>query len=124
MVARTPAAAALAACLLGTVAFPADASLAPLPRQVVTVANVYVLPEISVYVGDTLTLTNLDVRAHDLVSRNVSGGVRVFASAPTDPRGRSDVAGVSSLPAGVYPFSCSIHESMLGNLRVDAAPAR
>jgi plastocyanin len=113
----------VASCLLAALATPARAL--PVPRQVVTAGSVFVVPEITIYQGDTLTLTNLDpVLTHDLVSRNLAGGVRIFASSPAAAGERVDVARVSSLAPGVYPFYCSLHESMIGNLRVNLAPAR
>lgn len=117
--------AVLAACALAVPAAPARALAVPVPHQVVAVGTGFVLPEIRVFQGDTLTLTNLDpLQAHDLVSRNLAGGVRVFASGPADPGSRAEVVGVSSLRPDVYPFFCSLHESMTGNLRVERAPAR
>ncbi|HEV2891869.1 MAG TPA: plastocyanin/azurin family copper-binding protein [Frankiaceae bacterium] len=117
----------LAACALAAPAAPAGALPAPVPHQVVTVGAVFASPEITIFRGDTLTLTNLDAAlTHDLVSRDyVPGtGVRRFASSPVTAGGRSDVARVSSLGNGVYPFLCSLHEGMTGNLRVQTAPAR
>lgn len=115
----------LAACALAVPAAPASALPVPVPHQVVAVGTGFVLPEIRVFQGDTLTLTNLDPQqAHDLVSRNLAGGVRVFASGPADPGTQAEVVGVSSLRPDVYPFFCSLHESMTGNLRVERAPAR
>ena len=117
--------AVLAVCALAAPATPARAALAPVPHQVVTVASAYVLSEVAILQGDTLTLTNLDpLLSHDLVSRSVVGGVRLFGSSPAAAGERVDVAGVGSLRPGVYPFICSLHESMIGNLRVQTAPAR
>lgn len=118
--------AVLALCALAAPATPARALPAPVPHQVVTVASAFVSPEITIFQGDTLTLTNLDAQlAHDLVSRNFTpSGTRVFGSAPADPATQQNVARVSSLRPGVYPFYCSLHESMIGNLRVQTAPAR
>lgn len=117
---RTP----VAVLALGALFAPATPAHA-VPHQVVAVGTGFVLPEIRIFQGDTLTLTNLDPQqAHDLVSRNLVGGVRVFASGPAAAGERVDVAGVASLRPDVYPFYCSLHESMTGNLRVEAAPAR
>lgn len=115
---------ALALCALTAPATPARALPAPVPHQVVAIESGYVLPEITVFQGDTLTLTNLDPRqAHDLVSLNFGPeGVRVFGSAPAAPGERVEVAGVASLRPSVYPFYCSLHASMIGNLRVDPPP--
>ncbi len=115
----------LAICALA--APPADALPAPVPHQVVTVAATFVSPEITIFQGDTLTLTNLDAALpHDLVSRNFKPGTgtRLFGSDPADPGTQAEVRRVSSLAPGVYPFLCSLHESMIGNLRVQPAPAR
>jgi plastocyanin len=116
----------LAICALAAPATPARALPAPVPHQVVTVGSVYVLPEITVFRGDSLTLTNLDAFSHDLVSRNYKPGtgVRLFASSPATTGQQVDVARVATLAPGVYPFLCSLHEGMIGNLRVQTAPAR
>jgi len=119
--------AVLALCGLAAAATPARALPAPLPHQVVTVGGRFVSPEIVVVQGDTLTLTNLDPSiTHDLVSRGYrpGTGVRLFASAPVATGKQSNVAGVGSLGPGVYAFLCSLHEGMIGNLRVQTAPAR
>ena len=116
---------AVAACLMATVATPARALPLAVSRQVVTVGSTYVVSEITIYQGDTLTLTNLDPITHDLVSRNLGpGGARVFSSGPAGTGESVGVSGVSSLRPGTYPFFCSLHERMFGNLYVEAAPAR
>jgi plastocyanin len=115
----------VASCLLATVATTARALPVSVPRQVVTVGSTYVVSEITIYRGDTLRLTNLDNGiAHDLVSLKLVGGVHVFGSGPAATGESVDVAGVSSLPTGHYTFYCSLHASMLGNITVEAAPAR
>ncbi|HVF06156.1 MAG TPA: hypothetical protein VNA20_15040 [Frankiaceae bacterium] len=75
--------------------------------------------------GDTLTLTNADTLTHDLVSRQRrSNGTRVFASPNVPSAAQGEVYGVSALPPSSYPFLCSIHSYMVGNLHVLAAPVR
>ncbi|HEX8003699.1 MAG TPA: hypothetical protein VF519_13495 [Mycobacteriales bacterium] len=116
---------AIALCALAVPAAPARALPAPVPHQVVTVAARFVVSEVTVFRGDTLTLTNADpTLSHDLVSRNFAGGLRIFGSPPAGPGERVEVARVATLAPGVYPFYCSLHESMIGNLRVQTAPAR
>lgn len=122
---RTRCVVAAALGAVATFAAPARALPAPVPHQVVTVAATFVSPEIRILQGDTLTLTNADATlAHDLVSRSVVGGSRLFGSDPAAFGERVEVRRVSSLRPGVYPFICSLHETMMGNLRVEPAPAR
>ena len=117
---------ALALCALALPAAPARAAAVPVPHQAVAVANGYVLAEVVIVQGGTLTLTNADptLLSHDLVSRAFGGGVRLFGSPPAAAGERVEVARVATLAPGVYPFLCSLHESMIGNLRVQTAPAR
>jgi plastocyanin len=106
--------------LLGLVT-PAEAA----PMQVVAYSGGFVPSEVYVVRGDTLTLTNVDTVTHDLVSRQRrSNGTRLFASSNVGPAGQGEVYGVSALPASTYPFVCSIHSYMVGNLTVLAAPVR
>lgn len=93
------------------------------PHQVVSVASTYVVSEITIYEGDTLTLTNLDPNlVHDLVSLNFSGSNRLFRSDNVDPGKQGQVHGVESLAANAYPFLCSLHFEMRGNLYVEPRP--
>lgn len=102
-------------------AAPAEAA----PHQVVAYSGGYLPSEVFVVRGDTLTLTNADTVTHDLVSRQRrSNGTRLFASANVVPAGQGEVHGVSSLAPSTYPFICSIHSYMVGNLTVLAAPVR
>ena len=91
------------------------------PQQVLVTANGYVLSEIVILQGDTLSLTNVDPnQPHDLVSRNRPGGVYAFRADVIDFGKQTDVVGTSVLTPNVYPFYCSVHEWMIGNLTVEA----
>jgi plastocyanin len=90
------------------------------PQQVVAVAINYVSSEVTIVAGDTLRFTNADALAtHDLVSLDRGpGGAFLFHSALLEGAGTSDVTGVSDLIPSKYPFYCSIHTSMTGNITV------
>jgi plastocyanin len=111
------------AALAATAALPAPAH-ALAPSQVVSWANGYIVSEVVVVQGGTLRLTNVDPNAsHDLRALDTTGGVPLFRSAILGPAQTGDVAGISSLPASVYPFYCSVHDFMNGRVTVVAPPA-
>lgn len=108
------------ALAVATAALPAPAH-ALAPSQVVSWANGYIVSEVTVVAGGTLTLTNADPNAwHDLRALDTVAGVPLFGSDILGPAQRGDVAGISSLPASVYPFYCSVHDFMTGNVTVVA----
>lgn len=119
MLARRLAAVSWCAAALVAPHAPAHALV---PQQVVTIASAYAPSEVTILAGDTLTLTNLDPQLeHDLVSEDTVAGVRVFRTNGAIPfGGQAAVAGVEKLPPSVYPFFCSLHEYMRGNLTVQA----
>lgn len=99
-------------------ALPAPAHAA-VPWAVTANSAGYVVSEVYVQPGDTLTLVNLDpTLSHDLVSLNVRNGVPRFRSTVLAPGGVGEVAHVSELEPNVYPFYCQLHEYMQGNLHV------
>lgn len=92
------------------------------PQQVVVWAGGYLPSEVLLVQGGSLTLASADAQqAHDLVSLDLGpGGSRLFRSDVVSGGQVADVAGVSSLAPSVYPFYCSVHEWMVGNLTVVA----
>lgn len=91
------------------------------PQQALAYSGGYVLSEITIFAGDTLTLTNLDAQqAHDIVSLDWLNGSRRFRSDAAAVGQSVPVVGVETLPPSTYPFLCSIHEWMVGNLTVTA----
>jgi plastocyanin len=75
------------------------------------VATTYATPTVTIQHGQSLSFTNLDVPQHD-VQGNGFG-------TPLISTGQSaDVAGVSGLTPGSYPFFCSLHRNMTGTLLV------
>lgn len=119
----------LAAVSWLAVASPAGAvTPVPVPQAVAAISSGYVVSEVYVVEGGTLTLVNADATLdHDIVSEDyVPGtGQRRFRTAgPVPPGGTAAVLGVELLQAGdVRPFFCSLHEFMRGNVTVVAAPA-
>ena len=106
----------LAAVSFLAVVSPADAVA---PQVVAVTANGYAPSEVVVAAGGSLTLVSGDATDyHDLVSYDYAGGQRLFESSAIPGGGAAPVSGVSSLGSGTYPFYCSVHEWMTGNLTV------
>lgn len=78
-------------------------------------------PTLYVTAGSQLTLTNLDAfAAHALTSDAVvpDTDTRLFESGVLNFRASAPVVGVPALPAGSYPFHCSVHEDNMHGLLV------
>lgn len=103
--------AALAALVWAIVAVsPAHAA----EQQAYAAALNYATPAIVVPQGDTLRFTNLDtLAAHDLDSE--SG---LFQTDNINASESVVVEGVDKLPVGSYPFHCTLHSWMTGQLQV------
>jgi len=89
----------------------------------------YVLDQVVADVAGTLTFTNLDLRAHDVVSdadgppdnpwcgRFLNRACPLFASPLVGLGGQATVEGTDQLaPLESYAFYCSIHPWMTGTL--------
>jgi plastocyanin len=116
----------LALVALGAVAFaPVAPAHALVPHRVVSYSAGYVLDDLKIVQGDSLTLVNADhLGSHDLVARDLDGGQPRFRSGLVAFRESSPVNGVAALEPGAYAYYCSVHESMIGTFEVLAAPAR
>lgn len=93
-------------------------------HQVVTADNLYWAPTQVILVGDSLTHTNVDQEAHDIVSDDLGpDGTPWFDSDLIGP-GETASVPVEHVPAGTYSYACSIHPFMHGTLdiREPAAP--
>ena len=75
-------------------------------------------PAVALPKGSTLTFVNADSTTHDVTSIAKRNGTPLFRAADTNGSATSDVKGVSALPAGTYPFQCSLHTNMAGELRI------
>lgn len=107
-----------------------SSAVAP-PAMVVSVVQFSYLPgdwklppelaEVRISAGGTLHLANADVFApHTLSSPPSPEETFLFTSETADPGEVVEVAGVSSLAPGVYPFTCLIHmDLMRGRLVVE-----
>jgi len=84
-----------------------------------TVGFTFVPPVISIAPGDSLQLTNSDLVPHNLHSAPDGS---LFHSPDVAPGTTAPVADVESLPAGQYPFYCTIHPWMQGVLDVGTLP--
>jgi plastocyanin len=115
-----PRHARLAALALAAALVPGSPAHALAPHVVAAYSGGYLVGEIYLVEGDTLTLVNGDTTLdHDLRSIDFVGGSPLFSSAIIKAGQTSDVAGVSALaPGSDYPFACSIHEYMRGNIHV------
>jgi hypothetical protein len=70
---------------------------------------------------DGLTFAQLDSARHDLVAVDLDPVTRepIFGSgAPAAFGAVEPVVGVEGLDAGLYDFTCSIHEWMVGQLEI------
>lgn len=109
----------LGAVMCAGAALPAAPASAAAPAYVTTVGSIYVYGDVKVTQGGTLTLVNLETIAHDLVSSDVENGLPLFQSRITAGAGDcADVTGVPVLEPGLWPFYCSLHESMRGTIEV------
>ena len=102
--------------------FAALVSAAPKARaaeqQAYAAAMNYATPTITVGVGDTLTLNNLDTLAkHDLVGHDAEFGSDLIGGGESGP-----VRGVEKLTPGQYQFHCTLHGWMKGMLTVNPGP--
>jgi plastocyanin len=91
------------------------------PAVVTTTAPSYYAPLMVVMPqGMSLLHVQLDpTQRHDVVSRAARDRRPLFASARTLSFGEAEfVHGVSQLPPGAYPFTCSIHPFMFGQVIV------
>lgn len=116
-----PRLAAVSWCALALTAPFTSPAHAVAPVATFATAGTFVPTEVTVVAGGTLTFVNLDAQLpHDFVSKDDPNG---FRSDIVGPGGVSEVRGVSSLPPSIYPFTCSVHDTMLGNLTIVAAGA-
>ena len=105
------------------VAWPHGTASAVIARPVVvgTTAPAYYVPlMVVVPQGMSLLHVQLDpLQRHDVVSRAGRQGRPLFASPRTLSFGEAEIVkGVAQLPSGAYPFTCSIHPFMFGQLVV------
>jgi plastocyanin len=112
--------AAVSWCALALTAPFASPAHAVAPEVTFAAAGTFVPSEVTIVEGGTLTFVNLDAQLqHDFISRDNPG---LFRSDIVSAGGVSEVRGVSSLAPSVYPFTCSVHDYMLGNLTVLPLP--
>ena len=77
------------------------------------VATTYATPVVTMQKGSSAQFTNLDVAQHDVVSRT-----GLFRSALIGAGQTTPIDDVEALDVGTYPFFCSLHPNMTGNLSV------
>jgi plastocyanin len=124
----TTAPLAAAVCVL--VAAP-SASAATITAGPLAASAGYLTPNVSISKGEALTFTNLDVAAHDVISRQTYRPKRkkgkprpparpLFASALIGLGESAEVEGIERVKSGKsYEFYCSLHASMTGTLTVN-----
>lgn len=117
---RTSLALASLAVAAASAAVPAPAGALPV-APVVSLSDRYAPSEVVVPEGGKVQLVNGDhAQSHDLRSLDTIGGVPLFRSAMLSPGGTGEVVGVDALEPSVYPFYCSVHDYMTGNITVVA----
>jgi plastocyanin len=99
---------------------PANAALIPWVNVTVT-SEQFTPGEIVLTEGDSLILVNLDPtgQEHNIVSSDPG---TPFASGNIALGGHGEVFGVPGLPPSTYPFQCTIHDAMRGNINVKPVP--
>ena len=99
---------------VGVLASPAQAA-----GQLYAAAFTYVSPATPIVQGDSLNFTNLDIAPHNVVSHAAGPvGGKLFRAAQIGTGGTVPVVGVEAVPAGAYPFLCTLHPWMQGVLVV------
>ena len=78
----------------------------------------FVSPRIVLTQGSSLTFFNGDSMTHDVASAKTRKGRPLFKADYTDGGASNPVAGVENLKPGTYPFICSLHTSMEGELTI------
>src|SRR5215210_5126419 len=107
----------LFACLLTAGALGAPSSASAAEQQAYAAAMNYATPALVLGKGDSLKFTNLDTLAkHDLASDEDK-----FKSPLLGGGESAKVEGVEKLPAGNYPFHCTLHAWMRGVVTVNEA---
>lgn len=112
--------AAVSWCALALAAPLASPAHAVAPEVTFAAGGTFVPTEVTIVQGGTLTFANLDPQLqHDFISYD---NPNLFRSDIVSAGGVSEVRGVSSLAPSTYPFTCSVHDYMLGNLTVVPLP--
>lgn len=75
-------------------------------------------PVVALPQGSTLTFVNGDTMTHDVTSEAKQDGAPLFKAPFTGSGTTSAVKGVEDLKAGTYPFFCSLHTQMKGQLTI------
>ena len=75
-------------------------------------------PAIALPKGSAMTFVNGDTMTHDITSRARKDGEPLFKAPFTGSGDSAEVNGVTSLRPGSYPFICSLHTQMQGELTV------
>ena len=84
--------------------------------------NEFAAPVTTIDQGEKVTLQNMDIVSHDVVSSKKSDdGKPLFRSELVDPGSSGPVTGTEYLTTGEYPFFCSIHPGMDATLQVSSS---
>jgi plastocyanin len=83
-------------------------------------SNVFAPVDVLMAPGQTVDFENLEAAPHNLISRlaGPDGGPLFEAKTFVGPDVTKAVEGVQYLSAGTYDFHCSLHENMIGTLKV------
>ncbi len=102
----------LAALLVAVAGLGAPSHAARGGRPIVALANHFLPAETTITKGESLWFANLDPVRHDVTADN--GKFRGESATV----GLVLIPGVEQLDPGVYPYTCSIHDGMIGILRI------
>ena len=84
--------------------------------------NAFTFPVTTIDQGEKVTLTNLDVAGHDVVSEKTGDDGKPLFRSPIVEAGQSaPVEGAEFLVTGTYDFFCSVHSGMDATLEVTSA---
>jgi plastocyanin len=113
---RRGLAAAVIVSLLGAATAWADETISTRPP------NSFASAVTTIDQGEKVTLRNMDVAGHDVVSNKAGDdGKPLFRSEIVSPGSSAPVVGTEYLVTGTYPFFCSIHPGMEATLEVTSA---
>lgn len=82
--------------------------------------NRYANPEIEIDQGEKVTFRNNDAASHDVTAEQKGpDGKPLFASELIDRGKEAEVKGADTLSTGNYPYLCSVHPQMKGQIKVN-----
>lgn len=82
----------------------------------------YLIGDVTIDQGQTVTFTNLDTVAHNVTARRKGPDSKpLFTSVPTGAGSSEPVAGTQYLTTGTYQYVCTFHPWMTGTITVTSS---